>query len=175
MHNVSKPSRKRIRNSYSLVSPQLPSTEVTNNTSTPVPARSSHTILSHTSSPIRINPNKDRTPISYSPFPSEEFQSAPEVAPANDLCNEAPLPKRRRVEETPEPFKTPRKPLLIPKISRKRVMLEFKEPDPATFTSLTELFDYGDIITRNPEIVNFHNCLVILLRALRKYLLYYVM
>ena len=79
MRNIPKPSRekgsrvRKVGNRYSLASPQLPSTEVAHNTSTPVPARSSHSILSHTSSPIRINPNNDRTPISYSP--PEEFQS----------------------------------------------------------------------------------------------------
>ena len=79
MRNVPKPSRKKdsrvlkVGNRYSLVSPQLPSTEETLNTSTPVPAHSSHSILSHTYSPIRIHPNKNGTSISYSP--PEEFQS----------------------------------------------------------------------------------------------------
>ena len=57
--------------------------------------------------------------------------------------------------ETQKPFKTPRKPLLIPRISRKRVRLEFKEPDPATITSLSDLFDYDDFVTRKPRIPKF--------------------
>ena len=112
--------------------------------------------------------HSDTEPVSLSPpsrkrrrgLDSDEIATPPTSPTKHGMClrnsPKSPLVKeltpKSLKNETPEPFKTPRKPLLIPKISRKRVRLEFREPDPATFTSLAELFDYDEIITRKPRI-----------------------
>ena len=64
---------------------------------------------------------------------------------------QTPTPKDLK-SVTEHVFKTPRRPLLISRICRKRTKLEFNPPNPDNFTSLTEFFDYDDILERSTPV-----------------------
>ena len=119
--------------------------------------------------------HSDSEPIPLSP-PSRKrklttemdyFTTPPKLPTKHSMClrnspkssqPQTPTPKDLKCV-TPDVFKTPRKPLLITRISHKRPKLEFNPPDPTNFTSLSELFDYDDIITRRstPRIPPIHS------------------
>ena len=98
MRNVPKAKKtdsrvRKVGNRYSLASPQVPSSNITHNTSTPMPAHSSQSLLSHTSSPIR--PSKDRTPISYTP-PEEFLYQYPSPIPLSPVAQNKPWVKKKK-------------------------------------------------------------------------------
>ena len=117
------------------------------------------------SPPSRKRKHSDSEPIPLSP-PSRKrklatemdgFTTPPTSPTKHSMClrnspkssqPQTPTPKDLK-SVTEHVFKTPRRPLLISRICRKRTKLEFKPPDPDNFTSLTEFFDYDDILTRS--------------------------
>ena len=119
MRNAPKASKKgdpRVRkqdNRYSLSSPQLPNIDIRHDTSTPVQLLcTSQSVLSRTSSPIP--PNKDSTPVSFSP--PEEFRSPP--SPILHLPTmTTSKPQDRKKKKKP---KLPRVKIYHPKKSDKR-------------------------------------------------------
>ena len=126
------------------------------------------------SEPIPLSPpshkrkHSDSEPIPLSP-PSRKrklatemdgFTTPPTSPTKHSMClrnspkssqPQTPTPKDLK-SVTEHVFKTPRRPLLINRIYRKRTKLEFNPPSPDKFTPLSEFFDYDDMIARSTPV-----------------------
>ena len=124
--------------------------------------------------PIPLSPpspkrkHSDSEPIPLSP-PSRKrklatemdaFTTPPTSPTKHSMClrnspkssqPQTPTPKDLK-SVTEHVFKTPRRPLLISRICRKRTKLEFNPPSPDKFTPLSEFFDYDDITARSAPV-----------------------
>ena len=120
------------------------------------------------SPPSRKRKHSDSEPIPLSP-PSRKrklatemdgFTTPPTSPTKHSMClrnspkssqPQTPTPKDLK-SVTEHVFKTPRRPLLISRICRKRTKLEFNPPSPDKFTPLSEFFDYDDITARSAPV-----------------------